>query len=331
MWKISKLIFLALMMASPVLAQQKTKTLTLDDINIRDPYILPVEKEGVYYLYASSSVKENGKYYGGMVAYKSTDLKSWEGPVRVFNVPRDNYLTGAVWAPEVHKYKGEYYLFATLNTDITWKGNTGGVPYTHRATQIFHSRKPEGPFLPFKEKLPATPLDEMALDGTLWVEDGVPYMVYCHEWVQIKDGGMNLVRLKKDLSGRDSEPIRLFHASAAEWSTGNGPEGDKEYVTDGCFLYRTNTGKLLMMWSSFKEGVYTVGLAESETGRITGPWRQQQEPLFVNGGHSMLFKDFQGRLCMVLHSPNRPSGKERAKIIELEDLGHTLRVKGEIK
>ena len=66
------------------------KVLTLDDINIRDPYILPVEKEGVYYLYGSSSVNEDGKVYGGMVAYRSRDLKVWEEPVRVFDVPRDN-------------------------------------------------------------------------------------------------------------------------------------------------------------------------------------------------------------------------------------------------
>lgn len=307
------------------------KTYTLQDINIRDPFILPVEKEGTYYMYASSSASENGKSYGGMIAYKSADLKTWHGPVRVFDVPRDNYLTGTVWAPEVHKYRGKYYLFATLNTDIEWKkAPKGATPFRHRCTQIFWSKKPEGPFLPFEEKLPHTPLDQMALDGTLWVEDGVPYMVYCHEWVQVRDGGMNLVRLKKDLSGTDGQAVRLFNASSAEWSTGDGPEAAKHYVTDGCFLHRSKTGKLLMVWSSFKEGVYAVGIAESATGRITGPWIQQKEPIFVNGGHSMLFTDFQGRLCMVLHSPNSPSGKERAKIFELEDMGHTLRVKGEI-
>ncbi|MBQ2044136.1 MAG: family 43 glycosylhydrolase, partial [Bacteroidaceae bacterium] len=191
----SVFLTLVLVLSSGHLSAQE-KTYTLQDINIRDPFILPVEKEGMYYMYASSSVRENGKHYGGMVAYKSADLKTWQGPVRVFDVPRDNYLTGTVWAPEVHKYKGKYYLFATLNTDINWKkAPEGATPYRHRCTQIFWSKKPEGPFLPFKEKLPATPIDQMALDGTLWVEDGVPYMVYCHEWVQVRDGGMNLVRL----------------------------------------------------------------------------------------------------------------------------------------
>ena len=329
MKKISVLAFLILAV-SVAFAQQKTYT--LDDINIRDPYIMPVEKEGVYYMYASSGVTENGKHYGGVVAYKSRDLKTWEGPVRVFTVPHDNYLTGSVWAPEVHKYKGKYYLFATLNSDVRWKGPKAGHPaYNHRATQIFWSKSPEGPFLPFEGKAPHTPLDEMCLDGTLWVENGTPYMIYCHEWVEVADGEMDLVELEKDLSAPVGAPQRLFCASAAEWSTGGGKEGNKTYVTDGCFLYRSKTGKLLMMWSSFKDGVYAVGLAESDTGKIIGPWRQQKEPIFINGGHSMLFTDFEGRLCLVLHSPNSPGGKERAKIFEVEDLGDTLRVKGERK
>ena len=325
-------LFVATYVAMVGMAFAQPKTYTLDDINIRDPYIMPVEKEGVYYMYASSGVSENGKFYGGVVAYKSRDLKTWEGPVRVFEVPHDNYLTGNVWAPEVHKYKGKYYLFATLNSDVRWKAPKQGHPaYNHRATQIFWSKSPEGPFLPFEGKTPHTPLDEMCLDGTLWVENGTPYMVYCHEWVEALDGEMDLVELKKDLSAPVGTPQRLFCASAAEWSTGGGQEGSKTYVTDGCFLYRSKTGKLLMMWSSFKDGTYAVGLAESDTGKIIGPWRQQKEPIFINGGHSMLLTDFEGRLCLVLHSPNSPGGKERAKIFEVEDLGHTLRVKGELK
>ena len=100
-------LFVATSVAMVGMAFAQPKTYTLDDINIRDPYIMPVEKEGVYYMYASSGVSENGKFYGGVVAYKSRDLKTWEGPVRVFEVPHDNYLTGNVWAPEVHKYKGK--------------------------------------------------------------------------------------------------------------------------------------------------------------------------------------------------------------------------------
>lgn len=326
------LSLLALLCFSGVEAQSQTQSRKIQDINIRDPFILPVEKEGVYYMYASSSTQHESKYYGGMVAYKSRDLENWEGPVRVFDVAHDNWITGGVWAPEVHKYKGKYYLFATMNTDITWKGGTcNGAKYTLRGTQIFWSKSPEGPFVAFEDKMPATPIDHMCLDGTLWVEDSRPYMIYCHEWVELLDGEMKLVELKKDLSATVGEHVRLFSASAAPWGVGSYNTEQKNFVTDGCFLYRTKTGKLLMIWSSFGKDGYAVGIAESTTGKVIGPWRQQTKPLYEkHGGHGMIFRDFEGRLCLVLHAPNSPSGKERAHIFEIEDLGETLRLKGEI-
>ena len=112
-----KKLFLTLTLAIAAIVGANAQK-TLKDIYIRDPYIMPVEKEGVYYMYASSPTQENGQTYGGMVAWKSRDLNTWEGPVRVFDVPRDNWITGTVWAPEVHKYNGKYYLFSSTSSIV---------------------------------------------------------------------------------------------------------------------------------------------------------------------------------------------------------------------
>lgn len=293
---------------------------SIEDIYIRDPFILPDASTGQYYMYRR--IAGGNDVLGGVEVFKSRDLKNWEGPVEVFKVPADNWITGKIWAPEVHKYKGKYYLFATINSDIVWKKPIGSTQRTFRGTQVFWSKSPEGPFQAF-DKVPHTPIEEMALDGTFWVEDGQPYMVYCHEWVETLDGEMKLVKLKKDLSATEGPSVRLFCASAAPWST-----GPDTYVTDGCFLYKTCTGKLLMVWSSFMNGEYAIGIAESTTGRVLGPWKQQEKPLFSkDGGHGMIFKTFDGHLCLVIHAPN--SHDERAHIFELEDVGDTLVLKGE--
>ena len=189
-------LFLAVCMTIQVWSQN----LTLKDIYIRDPFILPVAEEGVYYMYASSPTKENGVTYGGMVAYKSKDLKTWTGPVRVFDVPRDNGLTGTVWAPEVHLYNGKYYLFATC-----YHPNIG------RGTQIFVCDTPDGKYKPMTER-PITPAGWDCLDGTLYIDNGKPYMVFCHEWVQIKDGEIWALPLTEDLSAAAGEP----HAAAEQ-------------------------------------------------------------------------------------------------------------------
>lgn len=165
----------------------------------------------------------------------------------------------------------------------------------------------------------------MTLDATLWVEDGVPYTVFAHEWVQIKDGTIEYVRLKDDLSGIVGEPKRLFNASDAVWSVKNTDYGC--HVTDGPYLYRSKTGKLLMVWSSFSKTGYTVGIARSESGKLAGPWNQQDEPIYsADGGHPMLFKRLDGQLMMSFHSPNK-GGLERTKLFEMEDLGETLKIK----
>lgn len=318
----------------PAHCQQNIPVKKLADIRIRDPYILTDKKSNTYYMYRSSTTHDKtGKALGGVETFKSKDLENWEGPVKVFTVPENNWITGPVWAPEVHEYKGKYYLFATLNSDIQWKKTQQGWPaYTFRGTQIFHADSPEGPFLPF-DLTPHTPIDRMALDGTLWEEDGIPYMIYCHEWVQIVDGTMELAQLTPDLSTTDGSSQTLFCASAADWSTGSIHRSPlpASYVTDGCFLYRTKTGKLLMIWSSFMNNEYAIGIAESATGKVAGPWKQQAEPLFSqNGGHGMIFNSFDGKLYITFHRPNSPVGAERARIFELEDTGNSLRLKSEL-
>lgn len=298
------------------------------DLYIRDPFIVPEPDTQTYYLYKSSRVTlENGDKRPGVVAYTSKDLETWRGPFPVFHYPDGFWANGSVWAPEVHKYRGKYYLFATFNSDKPIDLPADRPQNGLRASQVCVADHPLGPFKIFANK-PHTPEDWLSLDGTLWVEDGIPYMIFCHEWQQITDGTMDLVQLKDDLSAPIGKPQLLFKATDAQWvkTLGGKHEG---YVTDGCFLYRTKTGKLLMIWSSFGGRGYTVGIVRSKSGKVAGPWEQIQTPLVAcDGGHGMIFTTFDGRLLMPIHQPN--SGPIRMHLFELEDRGDTLAIKGEL-
>ena len=82
-----------------------------------------------------------------------------------------------------------------------------------------------------------------------------------------------------------------------------------------------------MIWSSVGAQHYAVGLAESESGKVAGPWKQMAEPLFAaNGGHGMILKTFDDRLLLVLHQPNS-SPHERARFFELSDTGEPLTIR----
>jgi hypothetical protein len=169
----------------------------------------------------------------------------------------------------------------------------------------------------------------MTLDGTLFVEDGVPYMVYAHEWIQVLDGTMEAVPLNPDLTASAGAPFLLFKGSEAPWLRGKEKETEKQptYVTDGPCLYRTRTGKLLMLWSSYRDGLYVEALAYSTTAKLRGPWKQGDVLVGNDSGHGMLFESFDGKLMMVLHQPFRQA---RGKLFEMEDTGDTVRIKRQI-
>ncbi len=278
----------------------------LEEIYIRDPFVLADAASKTYYMYG-----QMGRRASGVEAFASQDLKTWSDPVKVMEVPAEWWARDMVWAPEVHRYRDRYYLFVTLTRRAS--------PADIRGTQIFHADSPLGPFKPFRNA-PTTPADWQALDGTLWMEDGKPYMVFCHEWVQLVTGTIDAMPLKDDLSEAAGPPVPLFRATDAKWIRHfkQKREPTQGYVTDGPFLFRTPSGRLRMIWSSFAERGYALAVATSESGKLRGPWRQNEQPLFTtDGGHGMIFRDFDGRLLLALHQPNG-GGRERARLFELD-------------
>jgi len=315
-------------MAAPGYPTQRDGTRQRSDIPIRDPFILPVTESNSYFMYRQMSVRlDDGRRRQGVGVHTSKDLQQWDGPRPVFQCPDGFWADQSVWAPEVHRYNGKFYLFVTFTSKDKLPTSPGRQPLAKRGTQILVADSPIGPFKPFANK-PHTPELWGSLDGTLWVEDGVPYMIFCHEWTQIGDGTMDVVRLKDDLSDVNGQPRTLFKASDAKWVRGlNGASG---FVTDAPFLYRTKSGRLLMTWSSFDvRKKYAVGIAYSTSGKVAGPWQQMDEPLLANdGGHGMLFQTFDGRLVMTIHQPNE--GQSRARLYEIEETGDTLRILREL-
>jgi hypothetical protein len=308
-------------------------SLSLEDFRAHDPFILADQKSQTYYLYTSVTSGALPRGQAGVVTYTSRDLKTWEGPKVVFEVPKDGWANPAhgAWAPEVHLYQGQYYLFVTLhNRDKLLERTPQSRQATHmRGTQIFAGDSPTGPFTPFADR-PIPPEDLMTLDGTLFIEDGAAWMVYCHEWIQVTNGTFEAIRLKSDLSASEGRPILLFQASDAPWIKpwqAKPEDQPRTFVSDGPFFYRTKSCRLLMLWSSWQEdGQYAQTAAYSLSGRLVGPWRQAPPLLTDNSGHGMIFTAFDGRLMLVVHRPTM-SPQSRARLHELEDTGEGLQLK----
>ena len=277
----------------------------LNEIHIRDPFVLTAG--GQYYMYGSTGTN---KFY----VLKSPDLNEWSGPEPCFEPAENFWGKYDFWAPEVHFYKGKYYMLASFKAD--------GV---HRGTQILVSQRPEGPFSPNSDKA-VTPADWECLDGTLYISpDGDPYMVFCHEWTQVGDGEVCAVKLSQDLKHPLSEPRLLFKASSLPGAADiNGDGGIRGKVTDGPYLYNAADGKLIMIWSTFNKNGYVQAQAISRG--LFGEW-DHSAPLILDsdGGHGMIFKTSDGREKLILHRPNLPP-EERPVIFDIRYNGEYLEI-----
>ena len=298
----------------------------LDSIVLSDPCILPDRSTMTYYMTGT----------GGKL-WKSKDLRYWDGPYTVAETDPESWMgpKPMIWAAELHQYKGEYYYFATFTNQAVSVGRYKGNNLERRACHVLVSDKAEGPYRPMKDET-YLPANKLTLDGTLWVDtDGRPYMVYCHEWLQNWDGTIEKIELKPDLSGSIGKGKLLFKASASPWSR-EVIEGDTlpNRVTDGPYLFRTQTGRLGMVWTSWIYNVYTQGVAYSESGTLDGPWVQEEQPITPpNFGHGMLFRTFDGELLMSVHSHKDIHGHYHRvpHLFKVDDSGDKIVVKEEYR
>lgn len=270
----------------------------LNEIHMRDPYILPYE--GTYYLYGKKD--ESATIFW---VYKSSDLENWSEAEKVFEAPVGFWATKEFWAPEVHIYNDKFYMFASFKADGKCRG-----------TQILVADKPDGQFLPLTET-PITPDDWECLDGTLYVDKkGKPHIVFCHEWTQIGDGTVCEMELSEDLKTAVYSPRLLWKASDHREVVDMTDERESK-ITDGPYLYRLENGELICIWSSFNKNGYIELIARSDNQDIDGNWTIDEKLLSAqDGGHGMIFETFSGQKMFVMHCPNvRP--EERPLMREL--------------
>ncbi|UOQ69765.1 glycoside hydrolase family 43 protein [Hymenobacter volaticus] len=292
----------------------------LDSIRLSDPFVLADPKTKTYYMTGT----------GGLV-WQSKDLKRWQGPYPVAQPDPTSWMgpKPMIWAAEIHFYRGRYYYFATFTNSALKIDTVQGKPVERRASHVLVSDQPLGPYAPLNQAL-YLPANKSTLDGTFWVEpDGKPYLIYCHEWLQNLNGTVEKIALKPDLSGTVGAGQILFRASDSPWSREKDATGHDRpnKVTDGPYLFRTRTGRLGMLWTSWVYDVYTQGVAYSTSGKLDGPWQQEPTPITPpNYGHGMLFRTWEGKTLMALHSHKDINGRyvRIPQLLEVDLSGNKL-------
>lgn len=296
--------------------------LKLNEIRMRDSFI--VAHNGIYYMYGTIGERVGEKR---LYVYKSKDLEVFRDPEVIFELDKNSWGKGELWAPEIHFFNGKWYLFISI------MGKNG-----LRGTQIAVSDAPDGVYTPVANR-PATPLDKSCIDGTLYVENGVPYIVYSRDWPDnfVEEKGVYVGQifaqeLSIDLSEPVGEAFLLFESDEAAISAGRPakhPFLDKEevirYGSDGPFLYTLESGRLLLLWSPIPNNNYVVASAYSDNG-IKGKFIHNETPIFdKHGGHAMVFTDFDGNKRMSFHWPEAYM-QERTKLLTVKETETSLEI-----
>ena len=254
---------------------------------LRDPFVLV--EDGVYYMY--------GTWW---VMYKNTsgDLAGpWEGPYQVAETPAD--FETDKWAPEVYKYNGKYWMFASYRPQGP---DLDGVV-------ILSSDSPEGPFRMVTDGT-ITPRDKECIDASFYVDkNGDPWLVFCLSFSSPGSDSVGRIcaaRLSDDLTELVTEPVVIFSMEASPWSS-----PAQACLCEGPFLYRLGDGSLIGIWAGLDGCGYAVGVVRSDNGDITGNWIHDELPLYsqyltgqYDGGHGMIFRGLDGELYLTVHAPN---------------------------
>jgi hypothetical protein len=210
----------------------------LFDYPVRDTSVC-VGGDGNYYLTGTTGHPTWWKTNEGIRTWRSADLKTWEALGMVWTIEKDGSWqkesrdgNRAIWAPEIHYFKGTFWLTYCLNY-----GGTGVLRST--------TGKAEGPYKDIKPDGPLTG----EIDASLFQDDdGKVYFVY-------QNG--KIARMKDDMTGLAETPRLLKPANAAQVGF------------EGAFLTKID-GRYHLVCADFIGGNYHCMVASAE--KIDGPY-----------------------------------------------------------
>jgi len=250
------------------------------DVQVRDTIVC---RGGDGNFYMTGSTGENiWAYSRGVELWKSPDLKTWHYMGLVWDMdkegtwekawrPLHNKPCRAIWAPEIHYVRKNYYICLSIApTGISILKSTTG--------------KAEGPYVhAFSPEKPIV----NGIDPTLFEDDdGSVYFTYA--------SATKIARLKDDLSGlaEDWQPVKLEdpdHTPSHHTARCEG-RGMNDLGTEGAVLFKAN-GIYYLGAADEYEGRYSSCMAMSD--KVYGPYHTRHEPVPCGGGTGF-FPDHSG-------------------------------------
>jgi xylan 1,4-beta-xylosidase len=275
------------------------------DVHLRDVQIT-VGGDGNYYM--TGSTGDNVfSFNDGVELWRSSDLVKWNYLGLVWSIERDgtwekrwvrmrNKPSRAVWAPEIHFVKNNYFIVLSMIP--------GGISILKSTTG-----KPEGPYIN------ASKIDCPILintDPTLFQDDDGTVYFTCLN-------ANRVARMKDDMSGFAEAPRKV---NLAEPDTNPAHHAEKcrsrgmgDIGVEGATMFKAN-GKYYLAAADIYEGRKTIMISISDNPY--GPYHSRHECISSSGGSSF-FQDKQGRWwAAYFGNDNQSPFREKPGIIHVE-------------
>ena len=274
-----------------------------DEIHIRDPFIFV--EDGVYYLLGTTTDDPWGAG-SDLTLYSSEDLELFERKcTMVTDGCLDSYTN--IWAPELHKYKGKYYLIVSA-----FRQDVG------RGCFILVSDSLDGGFKMLTGKYITPNGWEDCLDATLFVYQGKPYLYFSNNWPNTitndGDGSLFVVELSDDLKETIGKPKKIISGKYSGIAVEIGDDSVRGYIAEGPYLYEEN-GRIVLLWSTIGSGGYMV-IKNVSDGGVFGNYIFEKVIFDDDGGHCMRFTGLDGTPRIIFHRPNI-TPYERIKLVDM--------------
>jgi len=227
-------------------------------------------------------------------ASKSIDGVTSGAPATVFQPPRGLPFSKNIWAPELHKLDGAWYLFFAADD---------GRNENHRMYVLESKAGPLGPFS-MKGRISAPGEDNWAIDGTVFEYNGNRYFIWSG-WPGKSDGLQNIY-ISRMKSPWELETMRALISTPEHiWES---------WINEGPEIYRKN-GRIFLVFSANRSWTdhYRIGVLElvSDDPLNKKSWRKWKNPLMESSegqvpvygpGHCSFFTESDGTEWILYHS-----------------------------
>lgn len=272
-----------------------------DEIVIRDPFVF---RENTKYYLLGTTGTDCWNKGSDLTLYVSSDLHFFENCGALIEGKTLQGYT-QIWAPEIHKYQNKYYMIVSVFQEKKGRG-----------CLILEANSIKGPFTLLTGEY-ITPQDWWCLDATLFCKDGKPYLFFSNEGIHPitndGDGSLFVAELSLDLKQMVGRPKKIISGKYSDFTEEIEVHGVRMYVAEGPFVL-TENDEIALYWSTFTKQGYSV--VRSVSKDVFGEYKFDKFIFKEDGGHAMVFSDFQGNKHITFHQPNN-SPYERIKIFPM--------------